>query len=417
MTSRLLFVTRRPPWPLNNGGRIRSHRLLEGLSQTFDTTLLTMAHGPDSPDGATDFDALTAAIPGLDLITVPGLGGGKRRAQLESLISSSSWNFGRYASDELRRAIADLVAKRSIDLVHVDDLGAALALPPDIPALTVYGSHNIEHHILDGDQDAGASPLRRLFATAESRKVAAEERRIWSTVDLTLAVSDHDAEVITRSGGKAALCPNGTDPATASDRRSRVDGDEVRLLFVGSAGYAPYERGLAWFVTEVLPGLGRRFPVTLDVVGERPKRPVEANGVHYRGYVDSLDDWYDQADVVVVPVFEGSGTRLKLVEAANRRRPVVTTALGAQGLPLSAGTHFLQAEEPDEFADAIERAATDDPGIDAMVASAAEAVEAMLWPRIAAELGDRYQAMVAAAHSAETDNPGIDPADATSRHR
>lgn len=411
---RLLYLTRRPPWPLTNGSRIRSFRLLEGLSQAFDIVWLTML----GPAGSTDDETVAAevqrALPTVRMRTVPGPGGSVRSEQVRSLAARDSWKFGRYATDELRQAIAEELATGDIDVVHAEELGVALALPSGISALTVHGSHNIEYRIVDGDRRSGTSLPRRLFSTIEYWKSLREERRVWSDVDLTLAVSPLDAETVTEyleregagaSSGRVMVSPNGTDPTSPEPRRTLTGGDTIRLLFVGSAAYAPYERGLAWFVGQVWPQLQAQWPVVLDVVGERPNRPIEAPGVTYRGYVDSVDDWYDQADAVVVPVFEGSGSRLKLVEAANRRRPIIATALGAEGLPLVPEVHYQQVAEPGDFAPALARLVDDRPAIDSMVDEAATALESLLWPRIAADLVAEYRQRLAARSAAAEPGP------------
>src|ERR1039458_10558913 len=149
---------------------------------------------------------------------------------------------------------------------------------------------------------------------------------------------------------RVELCPNGVDPVERLPLRALRRDDPLKLLFVGSGSYAPYERGLAWMVREVLPRLRRQTAVSFDVVGQPPARPVAAEGVRYVGRVPTVEPYYDAAHVVVVPVFEGSGTRLKVIEAAAFGRPVVSTRLGAEGLPLEAGGHYLAGEGADEVA-------------------------------------------------------------------
>ncbi len=226
----------------------------------------------------------------------------------------------------------------------------------------------------------------------DSRKLRLEERRVWNQVDLNFAVSEHDAGVMrSQTATPVELCPNGTDPVRPAPLRERHSGDPVRLVFVGSCAYSPYERGLAWFGAEVLPLTRGRWPVQFDVVGQPPRRPPTAPEVTHRGYVDEVRSWYRNADAVVVPVFEGSGTRLKLVEAAAHGRPIVTTALGAEGLPLEPNRHFLRAESAQEFAEQIERVAAGDPSLAPMTEAARAAVQPLLWPGISARLCDRYR--------------------------
>jgi len=396
VSPRILFVCRRPPWPLDNGARIRSHRLLEGVARRFDTTLLTMQHHPDSPDGRVDLDELQQALPDVAIEAVDGLGASKRLHQLRSLISTDSWSFGRYRTAAFRRAIAQRARELDVQMVHADDLGAALALPDrsQLPqdCVLVYASHNIESRILDGDARASAG-FRRRFAWLDSRKLRREERSVWNRVDLNLAVSEHDLdEIRARTAVPAELCPNGTDPVESASAPPGGATGTLRLLFVGSGSYAPYERGLAWFADAVMPTLRQRHDVVLDVVGRPPHQPSATSDVVHRGYVDDLRPWYEGADAVVVPVFEGSGTRLKLVEAAEHARPIVTTSLGAQGLPLEPDVHYLRAETADEFVRAIDRIA-DGTGTTDLVDRARRAVQPLLWPRITDELCDRYRTL------------------------
>ena len=120
----------------------------------------------------------------------------------------------------------------------------------------------------------------------------------------------------------------------------------------------------------------------------------------HRGRVDELRPWYDATDAVVVPVFEGSGTRLKLVEAAAHGRPIITTALGAQGLPLEPDVHYLGAETPAEFVAAIERVAEGAASTAHLVERAREAIAPLMWSNIAGTLAQRYTELVDARRQA-----------------
>jgi glycosyltransferase involved in cell wall biosynthesis len=392
----LVFATRRAPFPLDSGARIRGHRLLSGLSEAFDTTLVYFEHHPQSPDGHTDAAQLRRLFPGVEVVTAPGLGPAKRLDQAGSLLSARSWSWGRYRRAGFAAALADAVRRRGPGVVHFDDLGVA-QLGPFAGMVNVYSSHNVEQRILQLEEQQGSAP-RRLFNAVEARKVRGEEEHVWRRMDLSLAVSPLDAQAM-RAGGARRVepCPNGTDRVDALPMPALSDGDELRIAFVGSGAYAPYERGLAWFVSEVLPRVRTRTPVRFEVVGQRPARPVDAPDVSYVGRVPSVAPYYERAHVVVVPVFEGSGTRLKLLEAVGYGRPVVSTRLGAEGLPLAAGSHYLQADDADAFAEALVDLARYcrqpvDPRLMEMLASARGAIEPLLWPNIVSDLVDLYRA-------------------------
>lgn len=396
---RLLFATCRPPFPLDNGARIRTHRLLTGLARSFDTQLVTFEFPPGHPDGHVSREQLEQLLPGVAVATVPGAATSKRVSQLASLAQRGSWTLGRYSSDAFNAALTAAVERQDPHVIHFDDPGVALA-PTFAGPLNVYSSHNIEQTLLEFAARVGSAP-RRAFNALEGRKVAREEPEIWRRMDLCLAVSDLDRAVMAAGGARRVeLCPNGVDPVERLPLRRRRDGDPLRLLFVGSGNYAPYERGIAWLVREVLPRLrAAGAHVSFDVVGAPPAAPVAAEGVRYLGRVAEVAPHYDAADVVVVPVFEGSGTRLKVIEAAAYGRPVVSTRLGAEGLGLEADRHYLAAEDSETFANAVlelERWSQDpaDDRLEQMVAAAHEAIAPITWPRVVESLSELYRSEI-----------------------
>jgi len=333
------------------------------------------------------------------VVTVAGAGPRKRASQLASVARVQSWSLGRYCTPAFAAALADTVAAQRPGVVHFDDAGVALAAPVR-DAVNVYCSHNIEQTILRFEASAG-SPVRRLFNLLEAHKVAREERRIWRTADLCLAVSPPDASAMERGGAsRTEVCPNGVDAVKRLPLPPIGKDAPLRLLFVGSGNYLPYERGLAWLVREVLPRVRAKVPVVLDVVGVRPARPLAAEGVRYLGRVPMVQPYYEASHVVVVPVFEGSGTRLKIIEAAALGRPVVSTRLGAEGLPLKAGADYLQADSAADFAGAVlqlERwwREADRRRLEDLIDGAWNGVLPLRWPRVVERLAGLYRAEIA----------------------
>lgn len=389
---RLLFCARRPPFPTVTGARIRTHRLLTGLAATFETTFVCFENHPSSPDGHVPADELRRLLPGIEVVTVPGLGPGKRIAQARSVLSSRSWEYGRYRKQEMRDLLGRLVAEKRPEIVHYDDLGVA-QLGPLGSGLNVYSAHNVEYRVLEGTIDNSVGP-RRVFARIERGKVEQVERRVWQAMSFSLACSDLDAEELRAGGARVIVCENGADPVGPLPAPRREPGEPLRVLFVGAADYRPNQLGLEWFVTDVLPRVRDHVAVTVDVVGTPPQRFTCPAGVVLQGRVPSVQPYYERAHAVIVPVLYGSGTRLKVIEAMAYGRPVVSTAAGAEGLPLSPGRHYYEADDAAGFAGALVEvarlAASGGETLDGMIEEARDAIEPLLWPNVVGRLTRSY---------------------------
>jgi glycosyltransferase involved in cell wall biosynthesis len=298
-------------------------------------------------------------------------------------------------------ALERLAAQAPGAIVHLDDPGVALAASrarlPD--ALLTYAPHNIEHRIFR-DMARRMSIAHRPFQELEWRKIAAEERRAWLMADVIVAVSEIDAATMRAEGARrVGICPNGSDAHEALPPAPLAAGEPLRLLFVGSLRYWPYAHALSWFVREALPQVRAvAADVIVDAVGEHGDDVDRAPGVVYHGRVPEVAPFYEAAHALVLPVFEGSGTRLKVVEAAMFGRPIISTALGVEGLPLAAGVTYLQAETAADFAAAVRQLRDElesgSAAVEQRRAAARAAVAELTWPQITERLADFYEGQI-----------------------
>jgi succinoglycan biosynthesis protein ExoO len=148
-------------------------------------------------------------------------------------------------------------------------------------------------------------------------------------------------------------------------------GDAGQLLFVGS-NTAPNVEGLRWFLECVWPDILLQEPQTrLDVVGT-VCAAVSANpkGVTLRGLVDDLAPFYASAGIVISPLRQGSGLKIKLVEALRFGKAAVVTSTTLQGVEAMLGAAVRRADTPEAFCDAIVHLQRD-PAARAVLAQAA----------------------------------------------
>jgi len=170
-----------------------------------------------------------------------------------------------------------------------------------------------------------------------------------------------------------------------------------RLVFTGSMDWYPNEDGIAHFIEAVLPRIRRAVPTAaLTVVGRNPSARLQAlaaaAGVEVTGLVDDVRPHMAAAAVYVVPLRVGGGTRLKIFEALSMAKAVVSTTIGAEGLPLTPGQDYLSADDPAAFADAVVALLRDPVRRRAIGAAGRRLVEARYsWSRVVDEFENQCE--------------------------
>src|SRR5207247_6537861 len=174
----------------------------------------------------------------------------------------------------------------------------------------------------------------------------------------TVAVSEEDAALLAARAPAARVraIPTGVDLSYFAPGTSRED--DTSLVFMGSMDWLPNEDAVLHFLEAILPRVRREVPdVTFTVVGRNPGPRLRAaaarDGIALTGRVEDIRPHVLRAAVFVVPLRVGGGTRLKIFEALAMGKAVVSTTVGAEGLPLVPGLHFVQADDPAQFADSV----------------------------------------------------------------
>jgi len=211
--------------------------------------------------------------------------------------------------------------------------------------------------------------MRRWKIRRTGRAKEREERSWVGMCDVTTAVSEVDAQYyrsIAADPSRIRLFSNVIDPASYREQAPPPAGFmRPALCLAGTFGgpHSPMYEAARWTIEHVLPRVRERVPeVQLYLVGNGSDRQfggLGAPGITATGKLASALPYLQNADVSLVPLQFESGTRFKILEAGACGVPVVTTTLGAEGLPVVDGRHVLIADEPSTFADAIVRVLED----------------------------------------------------------
>ena len=387
---KILHVVPRIPYPADSGGTLRGLQLLRALDDAFEVTVLA----PDLPGG--DAAGLRAGLRGR-VITAREPGGPQAvLAELGGVVRGRPMRYAQYGGRNLRACFRHLLSEQTVDLVHFDHLHAAQLLPDARElaprARTVMDAHNVEAQVAERLADVSPWPLSAVLRW-QAAAIARLETRTVRGLDAVLSCSELDAAALRRAGAREVhLVPNGVELRELP--RARAPRDTV--AFVGSYDWRPNADAAVVLAREIWPRVRQACPgLRLAIIGRNPPPAVQelaADDVEVTGRVDDVAPWLQRSFATAMPLRAGSGTRLKVLEAAAARVPIVATRLASEGLPFRDGVHLLHAESHEEFVTALLRVRRE-PGLAARLTEAAsEVAQEYDWRRIGSRLVELYRA-------------------------
>ncbi len=394
---RLLWLKSDLLLPLDKGGRLRTWHLMRHLARRHEITYVAFAE-PGTPAGRIrdmhEVASRVVTVPRTD----PAKGSWRFYADAAAhLADPVPYAVAKYRSRAYRAAVEDELARGGFDLVVCDFLVPAVNLPRDLPCPAALFTHNVEAEIWRRHRDTHPrAPWRWLYG-AQHRRMLRFERRTIARFDTVLTVSDADAETIERlyPGAlrrPARVVPTGVDTDYFRPQAAPDAGPEI--VFTGSMDWLPNEDAMRFFCAEILPLIRAEEPrAHLTIVGRAPtpavRRLAAEPGVEVTGGVPDVRPYIARAAAYIVPLRIGGGTRLKIFEAMAMGKAVVSTRIGAEGLPLTPGEHVSIADEAPAFCRAVLRVLRD-PAYRQRLATSARArvVERYDWSAVADRLDD-----------------------------
>jgi glycosyltransferase involved in cell wall biosynthesis len=356
---RLLFIA---PWflfPANTGGRIRTRDILRGLKGgRFDITLVS-PRPEDGPLPDAELSGVCDRFVGWPPIKRGPLFAYSRLRYLPSAVPISvatDWcATGQEAID------AELV--RQPDVAVVDFAHTAVFTPKRLDVPSILFTHNLEAEIFRRHAQVAKNALFRAVWRSQAAKMARFERAALARFDGVVAVSEQDRDHFRTDYGidEAFVIPTGVDlnyfGADAEGDSAGNQSPADTLVFTGSMDWMPNIDAIQYLMDEIWPLIATKRPDARFVIVGRspPSRLVDAaksRGLRWEftGRVEDVRPYVRRSQVYVIPLRVGGGTRLKVFEAMAMGCPVVSTAIGVEGLPLDPGRHYLLADTPEDFA-------------------------------------------------------------------
>ncbi len=364
----VLFLSTKSPCPLISGHSLRTYNTLRDAARRHDVTFVTFIQHPEHELKQEHIDHLRSFCKAVYTFRIP-VDLSRARLALSlgfNLLSRLPFVACKYDAPEMRAKIREIIANEKIDLVHVDMLPLSVYLNEftDLPKILV--NHNVESVRLQRWAESEPNPLKKAFLRLQWRKLSRFEKEMVNRFDRCIAVSEVDRDILVDLGVTTpiAVVPNGTNTEFFKPMgRMSV---ENSILWLGHMDVHTNRDAVLYFWREICPCIRQQNPdATFIFVGTSPPREIAeaAAGdprIKVTGFVDDIRTYVDEARVVVVPIRIGSGTRLKILDTMAMGKAIVSTSVGCEGIDVADGENILIGNTPQDFAEKVILALTDE---------------------------------------------------------
>ena len=344
---KVLQLCNKPPFPPVDGGTLAMNSITQGLLSTGCEVKVLSVCSDKHP-------VLKERMPEEYLKTT----------RFESVyVDLGSYHVKRFVSREFASKLAQILRDEEFDVVHVE----SIFLSPYVPVIRKHSkapiflrAHNVENLIWRKVALGERNLWKRWYMKHSALTLGVYEREHLNDYDGVVSITDCDADELRKMGCRKPMVtiPFSITPVTVSQEE-----EDGTLFHLGSMDWLPNQEGIRWFLSKVWPIVHERMPrLTLYLAGRKMPADLmklDMVGVKIVGEVPDAMHFIGSKQINVVPLLSGSGIRVKIIEAMSAGKAVVSTTVGAQGIPFTDGENLLIADSPEQFADQIQRCVED----------------------------------------------------------
>lgn len=385
----ILIVGNRVPWPVRDGGAMATYQLMkslnfEGCNVTY-FTLNTKKHWVSQKE-------IQDNLPFVNVIAVPHLVTISAIEALKNLFTKRSYFLSRYHNHRAKVQLKDLLRQQTFDVVLIEGLYSSVFLDvirENYSGNVVYRAHNLEHQIWSRLSESESNLLKKGYLKVQIQRLKREEVQFVREVDQCVSISPEDqkafiemdlvsgkttdtetSEILDRNNKESSTNDSETNFSNPRSRRhflylpgmdpgleekSKLQPDSI--FHLASMEWEANVSGLEWFLNKVWPLVLSVQPEMKIHIGgkslDKKDRRYFQSGLINHGEVRDADEFMKHHGIGIVPLWAGSGLRMKLLQAMSLGIPCVTTSIGAQGLNVEHNKEVLIADTAQEFANAL----------------------------------------------------------------
>ena len=356
---KILMLTTMPFMPTHNGSRLRTFNLLKHIVRNHEVTCIAMFTRDPAPS-ENDIAEMNELVHELVLVERPLSRQRRIINGVKSLLTGRPFTYLNFDFPAFANSIRRAMNNTDFDLVHARHIHTLQYIDLFLDQVILMESEGIAHEqwIMYG-REQKSSLFRSSFCLHQAKQLRRVEVDMNRQCDAVISCCERDKKIL------EALCPevpnicvpNGVDTEyfTCDD----TEEEPHSIVYTSAFDYVPNTDAVVNFARRIFPKIIEHYPdAKLYLVGKDPVsqvRALESDHVIVTGTVDDVRPYVARAQVFVVPLRVGQGTRLKVVEAMSMSKAIVSTSIGAEGISCTNGEDIIIADEPSDMVTAIIR--------------------------------------------------------------
>jgi glycosyltransferase involved in cell wall biosynthesis len=356
---KILFLSQRFLFPQDTGGKIRTSKILEHLNQHFSITVISNLESSKDDSYVSQMRTICDKF-----IPVPWKEPKRYSLRFYWEIFKKSFSFYPVTmlndfSPELEDAVLKELESDKYNLAICDFMQSTLNFRKVKNIPVILFQHNVESTISKRHMKRAKDPISIIFWWLQFRKMFYHEKRQSHRFDKVISVSEKDKETMEEwyNLANVVTIPTGVDTDFYSPNGSLEESKQ--FVFVGAMDWLPNDDAMKYFLEKIFPLIQNEEPDSkFIIVGRNPSPKLQRmvkniRNVEATGWVDDTRPYISKSNVFIVPIRIGGGTRMKIYEGMSMAKPIVSTSIGAEGLPLTNNEHIIYADEEREFAKSV----------------------------------------------------------------
>jgi glycosyltransferase involved in cell wall biosynthesis len=354
----ILIVCNRVPFPLKDGGSMAMFAMIKGWHKAGRPVHLLAMNTTKHHIDQAELPELFKQIASFEMVQMD--------TQIKVFPTLSNFIFSkkpqhaqRFYARHFEQKIIEKIKEIQPKIIQLESIYLqeyAPAIRQHSEALLMQRLHNVEAEIWYRLAQESVGLLKKRYLKNLAKRIEQYEKMVWQDADALIAISDNDAQTISRSGCTTAMCsiPFGID----MDAKPPVESLSHKAYHLGAMDWQPNIEAMEWMRDAIAPSIHQKIPdFEFHFAGR--KMPdwftTERKPYFYcSGEIEDASTFIQDKGILIVPLRSGSGIRIKTLEAMAEGKLVISTRVGIQGIEAQDKTHFLLADAPQDFASAIE---------------------------------------------------------------